>query len=588
MSAAGPNDAEASARGEGLRARLAGALPIAGWLRTYAPASLSADAVAGLTLAAYAVPVSIAYASIAGLPPQSGLYGYLFACVYALFGTSRQLALGPTSAISLVIATAVAQHGAGDPIRAAAVGSLAALLVAAIAFAAWLLRLGSIVNFVSETVLTGFKVGAALVIASTQLPKLFGLAAHGDGFFARLLSLARELPDANPWALAVGGGAFALLLLGERFLPNRPVALLVVILSIALMTFTDLEARGVRTLGALPGGLPLPSLPPMRVIDVDGLVAVAAACFLLAYVEGSSVARTFALRHRYRTDPDQELLALGATNLMVGLGHGYPVAGGMSQSAVNAAGGARTPLALVFASAAIAAVLLFATGLAQRMPEPLLAAVVLGAVRGLFDPDDLRYLRRASRAEFRVALVALAGVLFLGVLRGVVLAAILSLLGLIRRAERPPTTVLGRIPGTDRFRSVENNPDAETLPGVLVFRVDASLIYFNVENVRAELMRAVDEAVPPVRCVVLDMAAVPAVDLAGARLLASLQTELGARGARLILAEARRAVRDALRAAEVEASLGPLDRSRSVAEQVALAAGAASAPDPSLSGPDAR
>jgi len=541
-----------------------------------------------VTLAAYAVPVSLAYATIAGLPPESGLYGYLFACVYALFGTSRQLALGPTSAISLVIGSVVAQQAAGDPARAAAIGSLAALLVAALALAAWLLRLGSVVNFVSETVLAGFKVGAALVIASTQLPKLFGLAAHGDGFFARLLSLARELPDANPWALAVGGGAFALLLLGERYLPNRPVALGVVALSIALMALSDLEARGVRTLGALPGGLPLPSLPELRLRDVDGLVAAAAACFLLAYVEGSSVARTFALRQRYRIDADQELLALGAANLAVGLGHGYPVAGGMSQSAVNAAGGARTPLALVVASLAIAGVLLFATGLARRMPEPLLAAVVLGAVRGLFDPSELRYLRRASRAEFRVALVALAGVLVLGVLRGVVLAAILSLLGLVRRAERPPTAVLGRLPGSDRFRSVENHPEAETLPGVLVFRVDASLVYFNAENVRAELLRAVDDAAPPVQRVVLDMAAVPAIDLAGARLLTSLQTELGARGAGLLLAEARRSVRDALRAAEVEASLGPLDRSRSVAEQVALARAEASAASSAPSAPGAR
>ena len=566
-----PNGEDASERGAPLRARLVGALPIARWLGAYPRAWLAADVVAGLTLTAYAVPVSLAYATIAGLPPQSGLYGYLFACVYVLFGTSRQLAFGPTSAVSLVIGTVIAEQAAGDPARAAAIGSLAALLVAAIALAAWLLRLGSLVNFVSETVLTGFKVGAALVIASTQLPKLFGLTAHGDGFFARLLSLARDLPDANAWALAVGGGAFALLLLGERFLPNRPVALGVVILSIALMSLTDLEARGVRVLGALPGGLPVPSLPYVGLREVDGLVAAAAACFLLAYVEGSSVARTFALRQRYRTDPDQELLALAATNLAVGLGHGYPVAGGMSQSAVNAAGGARSPLSLVVASAGIAAVLLFATGLAQRMPEPLLAAIVLGAVRGLFDPAELRYLRRASRAEFRVALVAIAGVLLLGVLRGVVLASILSLLGLIRRAERPPMAVLGRLPGSDRFRSLENHPEAETLPGVLVFGVEASLVYFNVENVRAELMRRVAEASPPVQLVVLDMAAVPAIDLAGARLLASLLQELGARGARLVLAEARRSVREALRSAEVATSLGPLDRRCSIAEQVELA-----------------
>ena len=259
-----------------------------------------------------------------------------------MFGTSRQLALGPTSAISLVIGTVIVEQAGGDPERAAAIGSLSALLVGAIAVAAWLLRLGSVVNFVSETVLARFKVDAALVIASTQLPKLFGLAAQGDGFFGRPAHLAHDLPATNPWALAVGGGALALILLGERFLPNRPIALDVVALSIVVMSLSDLDARGVR---------------------------VALACFLLAYVEGSSVARTFALRNRYRIDPDQELLALGGANLAVGLGHGYPVAGGMSQSAVNASAGARTPLALVVASLVIAAVLLFATGLTQRLPS---------------------------------------------------------------------------------------------------------------------------------------------------------------------------------------------------------------------------
>jgi len=342
MSQAPADEDEREERGAPLSARLRGGLPIAGWLRAYRPEWVRADAIAGVTLAAYAVPVSLAYATIAGLPPERGLYGYLFAAIYCLFGTSRQLALGPTSAISLVIGTAIAEQAGGDAARAAAIGSLAALLVGAFAVAAWLLRLGSVVNFVSETVLAGFKVGAALVIASTQLPKLFGLAAQGDGFFARMAHLAGDLPATHPWSLAVGGGALALILLGERFLPNRPVVLGVVALSIVVTALFDLEGRGVRVVGALPGGLPVPSLPGIRARDVDGLLLVCLACFLLAYVEGSSVARTFALRNRYRVDPGQELLALGSANLAVGLGHGYPVAGGMSQSAVNAAAGART------------------------------------------------------------------------------------------------------------------------------------------------------------------------------------------------------------------------------------------------------
>jgi sulfate permease, SulP family len=566
VSEARTEEQERSVPAASFRQRLAAALPIRDWLPGYGSDAARADAVAGLTLAAYAIPVSLAYATIAGLPPERGLYGYLFAAVYCLFGTSRQLALGPTSAISLVIGGVIAQQAAGDPAHAAAIGSLAALLAGAIAIVAWVLRMGSIVNFISETVLTGFKVGAALVIASTQLPKLFGLAAHGDGFFARMAALVGDLPATNLWALAVGGGAFALILLGERFLPNRPIALGVVALAIVLMALTDLEGRGVRVVGELPGGLPLPSLPGIRAKDVDGLLLAAFACFLLAYVEGSSTARTFALRHRQRIDPDQELLALGVANLAAGLGHGYPIAGGMSQSAVNEAAGARTPVALVVTSLVIVGVLLFATGLTKHLPEPLLAAIVLGAVRGLFDPAELRYLWRASRTEFRVALVAVLGVLTLGVLRGVLVAAALSLITLIRRAERPPMAALGRMPGTDRFRNLAMHPEAQTTPGVLVFRVEGALLYFNVESVRAELMRHVQTASPPLRLVVFDLDATPLVDLAAARMLAGVADELVAGGTRLALAETRRAVRESLRAAELEPKLGPLDHRRSIAE----------------------
>lgn len=315
---------------------------------------------------------------------------------------------------------------AGDPSRALAIASLAALMVGVLAIAGWLLRLGRVVNSISETVLVGFKAGAALVIASTQLPKLLGLAGVGHGFLERLVHVGRHLGETDPLALAVGSGALVLLVAGERALPRRPVALVVV--AIAVTSATDLGARGVHVVGAIPGGLPMPGLPGIRARDVDGLL--------------------------------------------------------------------------------------------------------------------------------------------LGVLRGVLAAAVVSMLALIRRAESPPTMVLGRLRGTDRFRSLAHHADAEVTPGVLVFRVDASLVYFNVEDVREALLRRVAEQTPAVRLVVFDLSSVPTVDLAGARMLAGLREELTSSDVVLELAQARRAVREAIGAAGLEESFGSLQRRHTVAEYV--------------------
>jgi MFS superfamily sulfate permease-like transporter len=235
-----------------------------------------------------------------------------------------------------------------------------------LAILAWALRLGNIANFVSETILTGFKVGAGLVIASTQLPKLFGVSSGGNNFLTRILDLARHLKETNLPTLLVGLGALALLIAGERFLPGRPIALFVVLTSILVMTFFPLATLGVKTVGTIPEGLPQLGWPMMHWSDVDNLLVVSMACFLLSYVESISVVRTFALKHDHSISADQELLALGAANLVAGVGQGYPVAGGMSQSAVNEKAGAQSPLALVFASASLGAVLLFLTGPMRR------------------------------------------------------------------------------------------------------------------------------------------------------------------------------------------------------------------------------
>ena len=544
-------------------------LPPLQWVREYRAGWLRHDAAAGITLAAYAIPVSLAYASLAGVPPQHGIYCYLAAGIaYALFGTSRQLAVGPTSAISLLVGATLVGMAGDDTVRWLQVAGLVALLCAAVSFAAWALRLSSLVDFISETILLGFKAGAALTIALTQLPKLFGVPGGGENFFERLAALWQQLPQTNVAVMTFGVAAIALLLLGEKLLPARPVALFVVIASIVLLTVTPLGALGFKTVGVLPAGLPDAAIPSLRPRDVDGVIPLALACFLLAYIEGVSAARALAQRHGDAIDARQELFALGAANVATALWQGYPVAGGLSQSSVNDNAGARTPLALVFASATIALCLIFLTGLLRNLPNVVLAAIVLVAVKGLIDVPALRRTWTLSRAEFGVAMVAFAGVLALGILKGVLLAAIVSLLVLLRRASRPHVARLGRVPGTQRYSDLERHPDNETVPGVLIVRVESGLFYFNVSHVRDQVQRYVEEAAGNVRRVVWDLSSSPFVDIAGARLLADVQRELAARDIGLRLVDARASVRDLIRK-EMGERIGEVNRRISLEDAVA-------------------
>jgi high affinity sulfate transporter 1 len=537
------------------------------WLGEYRAAWLPQDAVAGVTLAAYAIPVSLAYATLAGLPPQVGIYGYLLGGLgYALLGSSRQLAIGPTSAISLMIAATVAGMAEGDAQRYAQIASLTAFTVAALCLMAWALRLSALVKLISDSILVGFKAGAGLTIAMTQLPSLFGVAGGGHNFFDRAWLFAGQLGHTRGLVLAVGVAAIALLVLGQRLLPGRPVALGVVVLSIVAATLLGLPALGVPVTGEIPSGLPDLAGPALRLRDVEGILPLAAGCLLLAYIEGVSAARAFADKHGYPLDPRQELLGVGAANLAAGLGHGYPVAGGLSQSAVNDKAGARTPLALVVASATLALCLLFLTGLLENLPKAVLAAVVLTAVAGLIDVPALVRMWRVSRIDFYAAAIALVAVLLLGILDGILTAALASVLLLLARASRPHIAFLGRIPGTDSFSDIERHPENEPVPGAIVFRPESSLIYVNAEEVLEAVRARLGAAAPAaVRLVVCDLSASPFIDLAGARMLHDLHDELAARGIALRIVGGHGHVRDLLRAEGLDAKAGNIGRSVTLA-----------------------
>ena len=530
------------------------------WLAEYRADWLRSDIVAGVTLAAYAIPVSLAYAGLAGLPPQAGVYGYLLGGLgYALLGSSRQLAIGPTSAISLMIAGAVGAMAEGDAQRYAQIASLAALAVAVLCLMAWILRLSALVKLISDSILVGFKAGAGLTIAMTQLPSLFGVPGGGHNFIERLLLFAGQIDQTHRLVLALSIVAIVLLVFGERLFPGKPIALGVVAVSITAASAFGLPALGVPVTGEIPAGLPTLAGPAVRLRDIDGIFPLAAGCLLLAYIEGVSAGRTFAAKHGYALDPRQELLGIGAANFITALGHGYPVAGGLSQSAVNDKAGARTPLALVFASVTLALCLLFLTGLLENLPKAVLAAVVMTAIAGLLDFPALFHMWRVSRIDFYAAAIALGAVLLLGILQGILLAALASVLMLLVSASRPHVAFLGRVPGTNNYSDMARHPENQPLPGVIAFRPEASLLYVNADAVLEAVLSRLDApAASEIRMVICDLSASPHIDLAGSRMLHELHGKLAARGIALrIIAHAR--VRDLLRADGVGDKVGGLD-----------------------------
>ena len=544
-------------------------LPPLKWLPSYNIKILSNDAVAGLVLTAYAIPVSLAYATLAGLPPQYGIFGYLLGGLfYAMLGTSRQLAIGPTSAISMVIGMTLANLSGGDPQRWLDLASLTGLVLAGMSFLAYVLHLDSIINFISETVLTGFKAGAALTIMMTQLPKIFGVADGRGSFFNRFGDLMKQIPDANFYVLIFGIIAFILIFFGERLFRGKPIAIYVVIFSILLISFTSLANHGFKTVGIIPSGLPKLHIPKLNWADIQSVTSLAFACFLLAYIESVSAARTLAQKNDYEINAHQELLALGLANLATSFGHGYPVSGGLSQSAVNDGAGAKTPMALVFTSFFIGICLLFLAPLLKNLPTVILAAIVFAAVIKLINIKEFRRMWKANKFDFIIATLAGVSVICLGILQGVLIGALASLIIIIKTVSSPHVAVLGRIPGTERYTDIRRHSDNILVPGVLLFRVESPLVYFNVNYVYNHIWPKIQESASSLKLVIFDLSTSAYIDSSGARLIKRLYMNLEPKGIIFKVAEAHSEVRDILRYEDVEHLLGHVSRRDSIHEVI--------------------
>jgi high affinity sulfate transporter 1 len=536
-------------------------MPVFAWLPGYRRAFLRKDALAGLMLALYAIPQSMAYAALAGLSPVSGIYCYIFAgLLYFAFGTSRHLAIGPTSAISMIIGVSVASLAGGDPARAAGIAAATALVMALLFFTAWLIRLNTLVTFISDTVLTGFKAGAAMVIIVAQLPKLFGLHLQGADFFGMIGLLFSHLPEMDHAAFFLGVFSLAFLVAGHYLLPGKPVSLLLVAGTIMLIMLTPLGDMGIPLLGEIRGGLPVPALHLPEAGLINEIFTLAVATFLLSYIESTSTARSIAREKDYDIDTRQELLALGASNLASSIGNGFPVAGGLSQSTVGKESGSHTQLTLVFTSLFLVFSLYFLSGFLGKLPQVVLAVIVIYAVTGLFDFMEMKHLLRVSREEFTIALLTIVAVLIFGILAGVLIAVIFSILVMIRKVSDPHIAVLGNIPGTPRYSDMLRHPENKPVQGMLILRVEASILYFNHARIREQIDGLVRNYDGKLKQVVIDLSSANHIDIAGARFFLDLEDDLEKQGIRLRIVDALSQARDILRAEGMEQEIGHISR----------------------------
>jgi sulfate permease, SulP family len=480
------------------RRLLARRFPALGWIARSDAASLRADVQAGLTVAAMLVPQGMAYAALAGMPPVTGLYASTVPLVvYALLGTSGQLAIGPVAIVSLLTASTLAPLADGDPGRYVTLAAMLALLVGAIQLLLGLLRAGRLTNLLSHPVISGFTSAAAIVIATSQLDKLFGLSIGSpEAWLERISAIVTTLPDTHVPTLLVGLATIGVLLLGRRLGPRVPTALIVVALAAAAVPALGLGSMGVSVLGDVPGGLPTPRLPTAPVDAIVGLLPGALIIALLSYLEGISVARAIAARTRDRIDPDQELIASGAANLAAGLFQAFPVAGGFSRTAVNHDAGARTPIASAVTALGVLLALLLLAPLFRALPEVVLAAIVLVAVSTLVSVRQAKHAWQVERTDGIALLVTFAATLLLGVELGIGIGIAASLVLSLWRV------------GVPRLR-VRSEPEA------LVIHVDGDLLPASGVRLLETVEEYLDDGPIPGRRLVLDLAGVPSADLSG-------------------------------------------------------------------------
>jgi high affinity sulfate transporter 1 len=498
------------------RSRLATWAPGLAALRHYRPADLPHDLAGGIAVAAVTVPVSIANAQLAGLPPEHGLYGSILPLVvYAVLGTSRQLMVGTSAAAAALVAAAIGTLAAGDPSQHLAIAMMLALLVGLMCLAASLLRLGAIADFLSRPILVGFMNGLALSIVLSQLGPLFGITLTAQGFFPRALEFLVSLPGTHLPTLAVGLTSLGVILAAGRFAPRLPAPLVAMLVAGVIVQLFALRTTGVGVIGAVPAGLPSLAMPFVPLHQMPMLLAEAAGLTLLSFSSTMLAARSFAEKNRYDVDADREVAALGAANVGAALSQGFAVTGSALRTSVAEASGARTQVAGLVAAAVLVPVLLFLTGPLQHIPSVALAAILISAGLSLLNWDELRAIRRIEPQEYWLAVIATAGVLVFGAIQAILLVVVLALLRFVRLTARPRVEILGELEGDAGYQSVARHPAARSQPGLLLFRYNGPIVFFSAPHFKREVLAAAAAAGPGLRWFVIDLLPVSQVDATG-------------------------------------------------------------------------
>jgi SulP family sulfate permease len=515
------------------------------------------DLLAGITVWAMLVPQVMGYASLAGMPAVYGLYAAFAALLlYWLWGTSRELNVGPEATVAIMVATVLtprAELGSAEYVDQAAI---LAILVGLVLLIGGILRLGKIADFLSRPILAGYVIGSGLLIIGSQLPNLTGIDVDSSLSATDIGGIIRNLDDIDRWALGIGIGTITLMVILRKFVPMIPGALIAVVASIVLVSVAGLEDKGVEVVGEFPSGVPLPAIPHVGIDDIAALIGPAVAIALLVYPDSMLTARSVAVVNRYRIDANREFFGVGAANIGVGLFQGFAVNGSASRSFVLVAAGARSQVANLVAAALILFTLIALAPFFGNLPTAALAGIVIVAGAGLLNPTDLKALWRYRKIEFGLAAVTVVGVLLFGMLVGIALAVGLSLLDLVMRASSPHTAVLGRVPGTDRYRDVQDVPDAEVVDGLLVYRFDAPLFFANSGHLRDEIADLMEAADHPVREVLIDAEAIYDIDATGAQILSELLDSLNEDGIQLSMARVKSEVREQLVAGGIEGRIG--------------------------------
>jgi SulP family sulfate permease len=541
---------------ESSRAYVRGLVPRSGWqvvpgladLRRYDRPSLRPDLVAAVAVSAVAIPASLGYADLAGLPVVVGLYAAIAALVgYAVFGSSRQLIVGPEGALAALTAVTIAPLAGGDSARYAALAAGLALLMGLYLLAGSVIRLGFMADFFSRPILLGYVNGIALTIIANQVDKMLGLDVVARDFFAIVVETLEELDEIDWRTALLSACLLAVLLVLRRFAPRVPGSLVVVALAIVLSELLGLADKGIAVVGSIEGGPPSIGLPDLDLADIDELALAAAAFALVALADTIATARSFAERNAYDVDANRELAGLGGANVASSLVGGFPVAASGSRTAVADSSGARSQVVGLATAAIVLVVLLFLTPLIEELPAAALAVVIVGAALSLFELRDVWGLRHVRHAEVVLSVAATIGVLVFGVLGGVALAIAFSIGVFVHRMARPHDAVLGRVDDIDSYRDLEQWVDAQTVAGLVVYRFDAPVFFPNAEYFRRRVLELVDRTHPPPRLVVLNADSWTYVDTTAISMLRRLRGELAERGVTLAVARAKARLREVFR-----------------------------------------